>query len=128
MLVFRIVGAAVIVSVLTIILRENRPEIAFLLSFTAGIIIFLLIVEQLAIIIDMLYSLARESGLDIMYFNTVVKIIGIAYIGQFGAEITRDAGETALAAKIELAVKVIILFLALPVMMSLIEIIISILP
>ncbi|MFW5999585.1 MAG: stage III sporulation protein AD [Halanaerobiaceae bacterium] len=128
MLVFRIVGAAVTTAVLAIVLRERKPELAFLLSFAAGIIIFLLILEQIGAVIEVVQDLAHEADLDIMYFDTVLKIIGIAYIGQFGAEITRDSGESALAAKIELAVKVIILFLAVPVMLSLIEIIIEIIP
>ncbi|MFW6238494.1 MAG: stage III sporulation protein AD [Bacillota bacterium] len=128
MLVFRIVGAAVTAAVLAIVLRQRKPELAFLLSFTAGIIIFLLILEQIGTIIEVVRDLARQADLDIMYFDTVLKIIGIAYIGQFGAEITRDSGESALAAKIELAVKVIILFLAVPVMLSLMEIIIGIIP
>ncbi len=128
MIVFRIVAIALIASVLILVIKQEKPEIAFLLSLVCGLIIFILVVNQIAQVIDLLLQLSTRANINQVYLNTIFKIIGIAYIGEFGAEITRDAGESALAAKIELAVKIIIMFIALPVMVSLIETIISFLP
>jgi stage III sporulation protein AD len=63
-----------------------------------------------------------------MYFTSVLKITGIAYISEFGAEICRDAGEGAIASKIEMAGKVIIIALAIPVITSLIDLVLKIMP
>ncbi len=128
MIIFKIVGLAVISSILIIVIRQKRPELAFLLSLVSGIIILVLVIGQVGMVIDLLRQLAEKARVDIMYFNTIIKIVGIAYIGEFGAEITRDAGENALASKIEMSVKIIILFLAIPIMISLIETIIDLIP
>ncbi len=76
----------------------------------------------------MLERLATNANLNMVYVETILKIIGIAYIAEFGAQITRDAGQGAMAAKIELAGKVLILVMAIPILTVLIETIIDFLP
>ena len=60
--------------------------------------------------------------------ETVLKIIGIAYIAEFGAQVTRDAGQGSIAAKIELAGKVLILIMAIPIINVIIETIVKFFP
>ena len=128
MIILKIVGVAIVASVLIIVIRQEKPELAFLLSLLTGLIILILVIEQVGVIVDLITQLAEKAEIDLMYFNTIVKIVGIAYIGEFGAEITRDAGEKALAGKVEMAAKIIIMFLAIPIMVSLIETIVKIIP
>ena len=77
---------------------------------------------------DLLNSYAQKVNIDLVYFSTLLKIIGIAYIAEFGAEVCRDAGEGAIASKVELAGKVIIIILAVPIITSLLDLIISVMP
>ena len=128
MIIFKVVGMAIITAILVIVIRQEKPELAFLLSLLTGISIFLLLMGEIKTIIRLIEDLAYEAKIDIIYFNTILKIMGIAYIGEFGAQITKDAGESALAGKIELATKIIIMFMALPVMITLIETIIELIP
>ncbi len=128
MVIWQIVGLALLASIFIILIREQRPELAFLLSLVTGLIILNLILDQVGIVVNLLQQIAEKARIDLIYFNTIIKIIGIAYIGEFGAEITRDSGETALASKIELAAKIIIMILAIPIMISLIETIIELIP
>ena len=128
MVIWQIVGLALLASIFIILIRQQRPELAFLLSLVTGLIILNLILDQVGIVVNLLQQIAEKARIDLIYFNTIIKIIGIAYIGEFGAEITRDSGETALASKIELAAKIIIMNLAIPIMISLIETIIELIP
>ncbi len=128
MLIFKIVGIGIISSVLILVIKQEKPELAFLLSLVSGIIILILVVDQIGVIVKLIRQLVARTNVDIMYFNTIIRIIGIAYIGEFGAEITRDAGENALASKIEMAIKIIIMFLAIPIMVSLVETIVGLIP
>ncbi len=128
MVILKIVGLAIVSTILILVIKQKLPEIAFLLSLLTGLFILILIISQVGEVIRLIEKLVEKAGIDIMYFNTIIKIVGIAYIGEFGAEITRDAGENALAAKIEMAVKIIILFLAIPIMISLVETIIELIP
>ena len=128
MIILKIVGMAVLSAILIIVIKQEKPEIAFLLSLVTGLIILVLIIDQIGELIELLRDLANKAQIDAIYFNTIIKIVGLAYIGEFGAEVTRDVGEEALASKIELAVKIIIMYMAIPIMVSLIETIINFLP
>ncbi|KKC29766.1 mutants block sporulation after engulfment [Caldanaerobacter subterraneus subsp. pacificus DSM 12653] len=79
-------------------------------------------------VVEVLNSLARKSGLDTIYFVTTLKIIGIAYITEFGSQLCQDANEKNLASKIEIAGKVMIIFLSIPIIIGLVEAILSIMP
>jgi stage III sporulation protein AD len=76
----------------------------------------------------MLERLALRANINMMYVETILKIIGIAYIAEFGAQITKDAGQGAIAAKIEMAGKVLIMIMAIPILTVIIETIIELLP
>ncbi|HLV09093.1 MAG TPA: stage III sporulation protein AD [Halanaerobiales bacterium] len=126
--IMQVVGFAVLAVILIIVIRQERPELAFLLSMLTGMVILIMVIEKVGVVIELLTQLAHRAEVDLIYFNTIIKIIGIAYIGEFGAEITRDSGEKALASKIEMAAKVLIMITAIPIMLSLIESIIGLIP
>lgn len=124
----QIAGLGIVSAVIIIILKAQRPEIAVQISIVTGIIIFLLLLSKLSAILDMLQVFSDKANINPVYFSTVLKIIGIAYIAEFGAEVCRDAGETSISSKIELAGKVIIVVLAVPIVTSLLELISRIMP
>lgn len=128
MIIIQIVGLALLSAILIIVIKQVKPELAFLLSIAAGLVILILIMRQVEAVIELINQLARQARIDMIYFNTIIKIIGIAYIGEFGAELTRDSGEGTLASKIELATKIIIMVIAIPIMLSLIETILRLIP
>jgi len=126
--ILQITSLGIVAVILIVIIRQYRPEIALQISIITGIVIFMLIASRLKVVLDMLEEFSRRAGIDAVYFVTVLKIIGIAYISQFGSEICRDAGDTSIASKIELAGRVMIVALAVPIMSSLINLIIKIMP
>lgn len=128
MQIIQIVGIGLVATVLIIILRRQKPEIAVQVSIVTGIVIFMLLASKLSAVIDLLEDYADKAQLRPIYFTTVLKITGIAYIAEFGAEICKDAGEGSIASKIELAGKVIIVVLAAPIITSLLDLIIEVMP
>ncbi|HEY8552693.1 MAG TPA: stage III sporulation protein AD, partial [Thermaerobacter sp.] len=84
--------------------------------------------DDIAAIIRVLQEVADRADLDARYTATLLKIVGVAYLAEFGAQLCRDAGESALAAKVELAGKVVILLLAVPILMAVLELLIGLLP
>lgn len=126
--ILQIVGLGLVATVIIVILKMQRPEIAVQISIITGIAIFLLVVTKLSSVLDLLNSYTRKVNIDMSYLVTLLKIIGIAYIAEFGAEVCRDAGESAIASKIELAGKVVIAILAVPIVTSMLDLIIKIMP
>ncbi|MBZ4656189.1 MAG: stage sporulation protein [Thermoanaerobacter sp.] len=126
--IFQIVILGIVVLIILTVLRETNPEMAIILRLVAGVIIFMMILPKLSAIVEVLNTLARKSGLDNIYFMTTLKIIGIAYITEFGVQLCLDANEKNLASKIEIAGKIIIIFLSIPIIVALMETILSIMP
>lgn len=126
--ILQIVGLGVVATVLIIVLKAQRPELAVQVSIMTGIVVFLMIASKLATVLEVLDSFTRKVNIDTAYLSTVLKIIGIAYIAEFGAEVCKDAGESAIASKIELAGKVVIIVLAMPIITSLLDLIIDVMP
>lgn len=126
--VFQIVGLALIAAVLSVLLKNQKPEIALQISIVTGVIIFLMIVFKISAVVTVLENLAKKVNIDTVYLSTILKVIGIAYITSFGAEVCRDAGESAIASKVEFAGKILIMILAVPILMSVLETILRIMP
>ncbi|MEH6963369.1 stage III sporulation protein AD [Priestia megaterium] len=124
----QIVGLGLIATFLALILKEHKSPIAFLLVVFVGSVIFLFLIDQIYEIIKMVERLSINAHVNMIYVETILKIIGIAYIAEFGAQITKDAGQGAIASKIELGGKVLILSMAIPILTVIIETIISMLP
>lgn len=126
--ILQIVGLGLIASILIVILKQERPEIALQVSIVVGVVIFILMVGRITSVITVIEDMARQSNIDRVYLTTILKIIGIAYISEFGAQVCRDAGSSAIASKIEFAGKIIIIILAVPIIVALLEIILSLMP
>ncbi|AIQ13674.1 stage III sporulation protein AD [Paenibacillus durus] len=126
--IIQIVGIGLMSTVLILVLKEQKPMFAFLLAAATGILIFLFLIGRIGGVISTLQRLAESSGMETVYLKTVFKIIGIAYIAEFGAQIVRDAGQESIASKIELAGKVLIMTLAVPIIGIIIETVMKLLP
>ena len=125
--IVQVVGLAIVSVVLLLVIRQQRPEIAVLLALVVGLAVFFLVAQRLVAILDFLRDLASRARVDSLYLNTILKIVGIAYIAEIGAQVCRDAEDTTIASKVELAGKVLILVLAMPIVMAILETILRIL-
>ncbi|MCR4419665.1 MAG: stage III sporulation protein AD [Clostridia bacterium] len=128
MQVAQIVGLALIAAVLLVVVRQQRPELGLLLSVAAGAVIFLLVLEQVGRVTEVLERLASAARVDRLYLGTLLKIIGVSYLAEFGAQVCRDAGEQAVASRVEMAAKVIIVVLALPIVVAVVDTVMRLLP
>ncbi|MBP2652998.1 MAG: stage sporulation protein [Firmicutes bacterium] len=126
--IVQIVGLGFIVTLLILIIRTQKPEFAVQLSLALATIIFLLVLGKINLVIGLIRDLADKANVSQMYLNTILKIIGIAYITEFGAQVCRDAGEGAVAGKIEFAGKVLVMVLAIPIIALVLETIVKLLP
>jgi stage III sporulation protein AD len=126
--IIQIVGIGLIATVLILVVREQKPMFAFLLAAFTGLFIFLYIIGRIDAVISMLEQLAEKTGIPSIYLRTILKIIGIAYIAEFGAQIVRDAGQEGIASKIEFAGKVLILVMAVPIIHVIVETVLGLMP
>ena len=119
----QIVAVGLISVILIITMRKQNAEFALLISIMASIIIFFMIMPFLGQAVGLLKDIAGLMNTNVQYIGLILKIIAIAYIAEFGAQICTDAGESAVASKIELAGKVLILITSMPVLYGLVDLI-----
>lgn len=119
----KIIGIGITAVVLSVLLKGYRPEISVSVSAAAVAVIFVIISPYLKSVIVSFVDLSEQIGIDMQYIVIVIKVIGVAYIAQIGADICRDAGESAIGTKIEMGGKVIITALSMPVIYRLLEVV-----
>lgn len=128
MSIMQIVALAVVAVVLILVIRQERPELALQISMVVGLIIIIFVIWKLAGIVKILERLAAQAELNMVFLSALLKIIGIAYVAEFGTQVCRDAGENALAFKVELAGKAMILILAAPIISTIVDTVTRLLP
>jgi stage III sporulation protein AD len=126
--IIQIVGFGLVAAFLALVLKEQKANFAFLITLIVGAGIFLFLIDKIGQVLSMLQRLAVNANVNMVYIETLLKIIGIAYIAEFGAQITRDAGQGAIASKIELGGKILILVLAIPILTVIIETVLTLIP
>ena len=107
--------------ILGFFLKGTKPEYAALASMGIGVMILGLAVGKVQYLFDAIARLRESLPMDGGYLATLIKMVGITYIGQFSAGICRDAGNQATAGQIELFCKLSIMVLSIPVLMALLD-------
>ena len=126
--IIKIVGIALIALIIIILLKQYRPEFAIYISLLTGILILLFVMDELKGIIVLLQSLANQASIHGNFLTILIKITGIAFLSEFAVSICKDSGEGAIASKIEIGSKIIIIAMSIPILSSLLEMILKILP
>lgn len=126
--IIKIVGIGLVALVIVIILKQYRPEYTIYVSIIAGVLILTLTMSKISGIINLLKAISDKTYINKQFLGILLKITGIAIITEFAVSICTDAGEKAIASKIEIGSKVIIIAMSIPIISSLLELIVEILP
>ena len=126
--ILSIIGIGIIATVLSLILKKERPEIASVISALGSVVIFSFVLTKIQSTVDLITMISEKTNLDFSYIAIILKVIGISYLAEIGASVCKDAGESAIASKIEMAAKILILTLSVPIIKSLLTLLVSIIP
>ncbi len=122
MTIFKIVGISLAAVTVVLVLRAYRPELAVQAAVAAGVVLLLIAITELSGVMAMIDQIVAKYGLNSEHIKVVIKVIGIAYLAQFAAQTCRDAGEGAIASKVELVGRVLIVTVAIPVVISILDV------
>ncbi|MCL2638520.1 MAG: stage III sporulation protein AC/AD protein family [Oscillospiraceae bacterium] len=118
-----LVGLGLVAAVLSIILRQYNREFGLYIPLLAGIIILVAVITAMRPALDTVNNLMSAAGMNNIYGQTLLKGLAVCYLTQLATDACKDAGETAIAGKLELAGKIAIVILSLPLFNSLVELI-----
>ncbi len=126
--IIKIVGISLIGLIIIILLKQYKPEFAIYISIAVGLLILVLVIDKLQGIVSLIQSFADKASINSKFLLVLIKITGIAFLSEFAVSICKDSGESAIASKIEMGSKIIIITMSIPIISSLLEIILNILP
>lgn len=116
-----IAGIAVLAAVIAAMLRRYHQEYAVFISIAAGVVILLAIFSGVQPAVGEIGKLLSATGLSANYAVILLKTLGICFLAQFAADACRDAGESALASNVELAGKIAIVVISLPLFENIVQ-------
>lgn len=118
---FKIIVVIIITAVLSLTIKGYRSEYSFLLVVFTVCVITVTLLYKIFPTLGTVTNIFKRSGVSTGYFSTALKALGISYVASFAADVCRDAGQSALAAKAEFAGKCAIFILALPLVLNILQ-------
>ena len=119
--IFKIISVGVIGTFLSMTVRAYKAELGVLTALSTAFLLLFFTVPAMQDIIAGIKNLSENALIDSVYVTAVIKIIGIAYITQFASELAKDANEALLSKKLELAGKISIIALMMPIISGLLS-------
>ena len=125
---YQIISIAIITCVACLIVKPIRSDFAIFISIVGGIIVLFYSLSYLSQIFDVFNNIFSISGINTSLYSIILKIIGIGYLTEFTAGICHDTGNPSLADKVLLGGKIVILVMAIPIVTSILQIVVELLP
>lgn len=114
----KILSFTLISAIIIIYLKNINCELSLLLTICAGCLLLYFLLDYLSEILSFINQLISISGIDKELYIIIFKITSIGYIVEFGASTLQDFGLKNMADKLVFAGKIIILYVALPIIYS----------
>ena len=125
MTIIKILAVGIVTVFASIILKQTKPEIAILVNIAGGILLIILVVDLIGQLFNNFYGIFKATGIDNDLLLPILKIIGVGYLCEFGANICQDAGSSSIADKVLFCGKIIILIIAMPIIQSVVDVVLS---
>ena len=106
--------AAVITSIICVLLKRYNQEYSMVIALACGVLVIISVLSSISPIICEIKSLVYQSKLPVEYIGILLKVLGVCFLTQFASDACKDAGESVIASKVELAGKVTIVLISLP--------------
>ena len=126
--IFQYVFLALAAVMVSLVLKQVNRELALVLVLVTGVGILVALLGHIAQIVRLVEDIARRADVGNLHLSTLLRIMGVAYVAEYGAQICKDAGEGSLAVKVELAGKLVILSLSIPLILVILDTILRLVP
>lgn len=124
----KIALAGIVAVLCALLLKNEKAEYAVFISMAGCLLIFLFGISKLEVILAAINRFQGYLGAGSEYLPVLLRIVGITYLTEFSADLCRDAGFSAVAGQVELAGKLTIMAVSLPILLALLEVLEEFLP
>ena len=119
--IVKVIGIAFLTLIFTIILKQYRKDFAIYVVIVGGALILLSSLETFKNIIDFINRLSNKSNISSDFIKLLIKITSISILLEFAISICKDSGESAIANKIDLGGKIIVISMSIPVISTMLN-------
>lgn len=125
--IFKIVAVGILICVVTLILKQVKPELSVTVVIAGSVILITYALNYFSTVFQVFGTIVNKTGIDQGLFTILLKLIGVGYLVEFGASICEDTGNSSIANKIVLCGKITIFIMAMPIITSLFQLILDLL-
>lgn len=119
----KLAGIIVVSLILIVFIRDTKREFSLLLSIAVGAVVFFAVADNFYSVAETIIDLASDNNEISSYISLMIKILGISLLGQFVIDLCKDSGENSLATQTEIATKIVIISMTLPLINTVINIV-----
>ena len=123
--IYKVIGIGITLTITVVIIRQTRPDLSSVLLIAGGALLSLYIIDMLEDVFGVFSKILETTNLDSALFFTLLKIVGIGYLTEFSASVCNDSGNSSIAQKIQLAGKLTILILSIPIISKLLDLLVG---
>ena len=120
---FALVGLGVVAAIIAVVLKQHRPEFAIMVSLAAGALILGGVLVGMLPVINQIRVIFSATAVPQQYVQILFQALGLCFVTQIACDACKDAGESAIGAKIELAGKISVLVISLPLFTQVLDIV-----
>ncbi|MCB6993730.1 stage III sporulation protein AD [bacterium 210820-DFI.6.37] len=113
--------------IMAAVVKNFKPELSIYVVLATVIIIFLMALDKLTAVFQFLGAIYEDMTYGKDFFPIIIKVLVVAYLADFTSQLCKDAGEGAIGGKVELAGKIVIFYLSMPILLAILELINSVL-
>jgi len=124
-MLFKVIGVGLSAVIINVILKQYKPEFCVVSNVCAGFIIFMLVANSISDFVEKIIDVQNLTGINSGVVSPILKVIGVGYIVEFASNIAEESGNKSVASKILLGGKIAICGVALPILETLINAILS---
>ncbi len=124
-----IVAVILVTLFMTLLLKQSKiPVISTVIALVVGAYVLLEIFPYISYVFDIFTELASQTSLNNLYLDIILKVLAVSYVAEFVSSLCKDAGEGSLAGKVDFSAKVVVMVLATPIIVNILDSVVSILP
>lgn len=124
----KIALAGITIVLCALLVRERGSSFATLISMAGCVLLFFFGISRLQVILQAIERLKTYLGGNAQYVGILLKILGITYLAEFASDLCKDAGFAAIGDQVELAGKLTVMAVSIPILLALVEVIEEFLP
>lgn len=126
--IVKLCGFALAAAMLAFALKAGDKQLSLCLALSAGAMLLIAVLSSMEKVLEMLLALSGAAGLKSDTLSLIIKLMGMAYITEFGVQACRDADQEGIAMKLSLCGKMAMVVLTLPLLSELSTLVFSLVP